>query len=651
MKVVVNRLALEEAIERIVNEDRSVRSARIDTIAGKEEEISMIGDEPIQPTPLMSTQLAVEMPPVEDPEFVPASSQELARAAAAISEAVPEDQVDFFYRKLHDLLDLAMDNHDEIQGGIQQGVFDTGQEISESLIKKILLEIESESDENPFESEESEEAYADEYFSSLRGGVEGASERLFNDVFEFEQSTISDWIEAGTGSDTRRNLERQHPYVFDKSMTTIDKVISILSGPLQSSVESAAQEHNVRPETLKMLVAKHYTSRGWSQHGDDQGDPHYTPSQIQVNQALAKELDELLPEHSYEDIIKIYEDKIEQEDVSEEIALGYRDMIEIVKGRIRDNKKRERTDFSVKNRPRTYIDADDGDDVEISDEERLKALDALAPFFGFKNASGIRQWRRKYAEPKFKAMLGSTVGKAAYEGYAERIMDNLAALLDEFATISESTLANIENELSKNQDQELEDLRDSISYLNDQFQMMLSESLDDEEGMIPSRLLGNTAAGYMLRTAFAEIYFNKQFRDFANEMKKHMISYIESLGASRAIATTFSKMFNGEVDLVPLNSDKKQAEKLRSGGISQDIYDKAAEESEKFTEEFFTGEHQKQSEEAFLRKLSDKKVMSKLFNSSIDSAIDEMELESNLDRATMSDEQISAVDEPSEEDK
>ena len=44
-----------------------------------------IDDEPIEPSAMMSTQLAVEAPPVDDPEYVPSTKGELGRAAQLIS--------------------------------------------------------------------------------------------------------------------------------------------------------------------------------------------------------------------------------------------------------------------------------------------------------------------------------------------------------------------------------------------------------------------------------------------------------------------------------------------------------------------------------------------------------------------------------------
>ena len=64
---------------------------------------------PIKPTEMMSGQLAHEKPPVEDEEYKPTSVADLSRAAQAIAELVPGDQIEFFYQSLHKLLDDSVE--------------------------------------------------------------------------------------------------------------------------------------------------------------------------------------------------------------------------------------------------------------------------------------------------------------------------------------------------------------------------------------------------------------------------------------------------------------------------------------------------------------------------------------------------------------
>jgi len=77
----------------------------------EEEEIedTVPTSEPIDPSPQMAVQLSVAEPPVDDDEFVPGSTEELANAASVLSRVVPDDEIEWFYKQLHKLVDKASD--------------------------------------------------------------------------------------------------------------------------------------------------------------------------------------------------------------------------------------------------------------------------------------------------------------------------------------------------------------------------------------------------------------------------------------------------------------------------------------------------------------------------------------------------------------
>ena len=107
--ITVNKSVLENFIQRIV-ESRSDGNSYADMTGTM---FDNIDDEPIKPSEMMATQLAVEAPPVDDPEYIPSTKGELGRAAQLISEEVPEDQIERVYRQLHKILDSALDRHDD----------------------------------------------------------------------------------------------------------------------------------------------------------------------------------------------------------------------------------------------------------------------------------------------------------------------------------------------------------------------------------------------------------------------------------------------------------------------------------------------------------------------------------------------------------
>ena len=110
MEVKVKKKVLFNVIKKMMTERHGFMDAQLNgNFVGSYGKDS----EPIKPVSHVATQLSVEAPPVEDPDYVPASKEELAAASIRMAEEVPSDQVEFFYRQLHKLLDAALDNQDE----------------------------------------------------------------------------------------------------------------------------------------------------------------------------------------------------------------------------------------------------------------------------------------------------------------------------------------------------------------------------------------------------------------------------------------------------------------------------------------------------------------------------------------------------------
>lgn len=63
-----------------------------------DEMMSLPSELPLRPSDRMAVQLDAELPPVEDPEYVPANKQELALALHALAEMVPDKMVEKAYR-------------------------------------------------------------------------------------------------------------------------------------------------------------------------------------------------------------------------------------------------------------------------------------------------------------------------------------------------------------------------------------------------------------------------------------------------------------------------------------------------------------------------------------------------------------------------
>ncbi|OUW75284.1 MAG: hypothetical protein CBD74_14780 [Saprospirales bacterium TMED214] len=99
----------------------SRRPSTDDKIAGKlgddreDQPSSTIPQEtPIMAMSQMSTQLTQDMPAVEDPDFIPATVEELGRAADVVSNQVPHSEIEWYYSKIQDLAEEAIEKGNKV---------------------------------------------------------------------------------------------------------------------------------------------------------------------------------------------------------------------------------------------------------------------------------------------------------------------------------------------------------------------------------------------------------------------------------------------------------------------------------------------------------------------------------------------------------
>lgn len=99
----------------------SHRASTDDKIAGKlgddreDQPASTIPSEtPIAPMSQMSTQLTQEMPAVEDADFVPATVEELGRAADVVANQVPHSEIEWYYEKIKEIAEEAVEKGNKV---------------------------------------------------------------------------------------------------------------------------------------------------------------------------------------------------------------------------------------------------------------------------------------------------------------------------------------------------------------------------------------------------------------------------------------------------------------------------------------------------------------------------------------------------------
>ena len=86
-------------IRRLLFEDYWVARATDDKSAGK---FAIDADEeplvPIAPNPQTAAQMSVDAPPIDDKDYLPASSIDLAKAMYELFKDTPDSQLEYVYR-------------------------------------------------------------------------------------------------------------------------------------------------------------------------------------------------------------------------------------------------------------------------------------------------------------------------------------------------------------------------------------------------------------------------------------------------------------------------------------------------------------------------------------------------------------------------
>jgi hypothetical protein len=105
----------KDVVDRFTLYDRpGPQINNLEATVGKDVQSTIGREVPLKPSVLMATQNFGERPPVEDDDYLPANRKELGNAASVISSMVPPDQIEFFYKGLHDLYDAAQDREGSI---------------------------------------------------------------------------------------------------------------------------------------------------------------------------------------------------------------------------------------------------------------------------------------------------------------------------------------------------------------------------------------------------------------------------------------------------------------------------------------------------------------------------------------------------------
>lgn len=167
----------KKRVDSLLFEDSYVTHATMDNlkaggISGKEELEDPDLELPIDPGPQAATQLSRNLPPVDDPEYAPVNSKELADALSALATDLPDktDVVQKTYEKFKKFVD---DSQDE---GIKTMEKETSLEEARAIIKnQLLIDMLSEALDDT-------DAYGNRYDDDPLGDLDGPSDDELEDM-------------------------------------------------------------------------------------------------------------------------------------------------------------------------------------------------------------------------------------------------------------------------------------------------------------------------------------------------------------------------------------------------------------------------------------------------------------------------------------
>ena len=93
---------------------------------------------PITPTPQMATQLSTDEPPVDDPDYAPLNSRELAKALAVLAQRLPDDVAEKTFDKFEK---YVIDNEKVAVEVIDDAGMESPEEVTEEVVEEVRVQI------------------------------------------------------------------------------------------------------------------------------------------------------------------------------------------------------------------------------------------------------------------------------------------------------------------------------------------------------------------------------------------------------------------------------------------------------------------------------------------------------------------------------
>jgi hypothetical protein len=598
MDVKVNKSVFEQLIKKFVNEhsnSRTTHSVRIDQIAGDEL--------PVLPNEHMPLQLSSEMPNVADEEYMPTTTSALSDAAATIAQAVPDNQVEFFYNQLHNLLKRVMDREEESRIPVMEALmFEVLDEmLNEDEWDDIQAKIDAQKENtqsmtnNTDEPEELPEMSDDEMDAMISNIADNIQSNLTSEsIAQMIVQKGHNRRDAIHSSKDTMNLDLGH--VKSSSANYVDFGHKSRRVTLPSEFSNEIVEHAIKndSEIAKMFfdyVKEQGTTQAMAVIDVEKSLKDIMKKEEDISTELVAEMfanityDRLKKsvdnDNSKESIESVIDSAIEViNDGPDELPakLTGMDVVMITKS---DMIKFLRQAVS-KNSPdimnQAVADEEFGtepDNIDVEEdvfntdkaERRLdKNLENQSDLFGFSGASGIRQWFQKHPEQKFVTLV-----KGASDMGGEKMNKQTFSALE--ALIMSP---GVEKWIEKIRSTTPEGLRpEAVEKVIDGIESIIKDVTTGNEE-IDFDKLRTTSAGFIIRGAFDKLLLGKTFTTFYNHRENFSKQLISHLDINEKLRLSIINMLAGistapnwDKTGIPLN---RNAEKVIEAGITIEMF-------------------------------------------------------------------------------
>jgi hypothetical protein len=579
MDVKVNKSVFEQLIKKFVNEhsnSRTTHSVRIDQIAGDEL--------PVLPNEHMPLQLSSEMPNVADEDYMPTTTSALSDAAATIAKEVPDDQVEFFYNQLHNLLKSVMDREEEARI---------------PMMEALLFEAIDGMEDN---------------MTSLVGDKDGwkSEEEGIDDV---EQSIDRDQISLVTAESVAQAIIDKGYNVKDAIHDKTDTMNLDISNVKSSSENFASFGHKPKKITLPPRFSNNVLDEAIEEDEEiktmfveyikEEGITTAT-AYIDVLVQLAKKMEKLTEGMTLElasqthanitydklkktitgDDVQTIEEKIDEEiekvkngpSIIKIHSVGIDKIFEVPSdmfiAHLEDAKNRNDSDPMSKSVADEEFGSEEEKDEAIEDifdidkaEKRLETnLDNQSDLFGFAHASGILQWFKKHPEQKF-VILVKGASDMGGEEMNKQTFSALEALI---------MSPGVEKWIKKIRKKAPKGLRPkAVEKVISGIEAIINDvTTGDEE--IDFDKLKKTSAGWIVRAAFDKLLLGKTFGTFYNHRENFSKQLIAHLDIDKKLRLSIVNMLAGITTAptwdkagTPLS---RNAEKVIEAGITIEMF-------------------------------------------------------------------------------